>query len=167
MSGEDKAEARLRELLRDPGWSLPAGPDPEQRVRRAARRQRLRHAGMAGVAAAAVIALAIPAGLGAFGYQPRPEQPPAAPTLYIYSWGVGSNHAKVVTPVDTATNTPGKPIDVGVGGGPWPTGMIVITPDGKTAYVTTAPGPITSINTATGMPGKPINIRRVFPLSYG
>jgi hypothetical protein len=59
MSGEDQAEARLRELLRDPRWSLPAGPDPQQRVRRTAQRQRLRLAGMAGVAAAAVIAVAI------------------------------------------------------------------------------------------------------------
>jgi DNA-binding beta-propeller fold protein YncE len=161
MSGEDKAETRLRELLRDPRWSLPTGPDPEQRVRRAAGRQRLRLAGIAGVAGVAVIAVAaaIPAGLGAFGQPPRPEQPPAAPTLYIYSSGVGSNHAKVVTPVNTATNTPGKPIHVGVAG-PWPAGMIVFTPDGKTAYVSTAPGPITPINTATGTPGKPIRIRK-------
>jgi hypothetical protein len=34
-------EDRLRELLRDPGWSLPAWPDAQARVRRAARRQRM------------------------------------------------------------------------------------------------------------------------------
>jgi hypothetical protein len=34
-------EDRLRELLRDPGWSLPAWPDAHTRVRRAARRQRM------------------------------------------------------------------------------------------------------------------------------
>src|SRR6516164_10849186 len=113
MSGEDEAEARLRELLRDPRWSLPAGPDPEQRVRRAAGRQRLRLAGMAGVAAAAVIAVAIPAGLGVLGQPPRPEQPPAAPTLYVYGYNyTGSKCSTVcpatttVTPINTATGTP-------------------------------------------------------------
>lgn len=34
-------EDRLRELLRDPRWSLPAWPDAQARVRRAARRQRV------------------------------------------------------------------------------------------------------------------------------
>ena len=160
MSGEDKAETRLRELLRDPRWSLPSGPDPEQRVRRAAQRQRLRLAGMAGVAAAALIVVAIPGGLGVLGHLSGPQQPPAAPTLYVYSSGVGSNHAKVVTPVNTATGTPGKPIHVGVGGSPWPGGMVVITADGKTAYVATEPGLITPINTATGTLGKPIRIRK-------
>jgi hypothetical protein len=43
------AEDRLRELLRDPRWSLPAWPDAQVRVRRAARRQRL---GVARLAAA-------------------------------------------------------------------------------------------------------------------
>lgn len=53
MTGED----RLRQLMRDPGWSLPAWPDAQVRVRRAARRQRLTAAGVA-AAAAAVIATA-------------------------------------------------------------------------------------------------------------
>src|SRR6516162_786704 len=160
MSGEDQAEARLRELLRDPRWSLPAGPDPEQRVRRAARAQRRRLAGLAGVAAAAaVIAVAIPAGVGVLGHPAGPAAHRRPATLYIYGSDVGSgaNRANVVIPVNTATNTPGKPIHVGVGGA-WPGGMIVITPDGKTAYVTTASGTITPINTATGTPGKPIHI---------
>ena len=68
----------------------PAGPDREQRVRRTVQRQRLRLADMAAVAAAAVIAVAIPAGLGAFGQPPRLERPPAAPTLYVYASNVGS-----------------------------------------------------------------------------
>jgi YVTN family beta-propeller protein len=167
MSGEDKAEARLRELLRDPGWSLPAGPDPEQRVRRAARRQRLRLTVMAGVAVA-VIAVAIPAGLGVFGQTPRPEQPPAAPTLYFYGYypGIGP-YGGIVTPVNTATGTPGKSIYVGASGiGPenlrvTPNGpgvQIVITPDGKTAYVTTGPS-VTPVSTATNTPGTPIHVR--------
>jgi DNA-binding beta-propeller fold protein YncE len=40
-----------------------------------------------------------------------------------------------VTPINTATKTPGTPIHVGGGAS-----QIVITPDGKTAYVTTASG---------------------------
>src|SRR6516164_7462977 len=111
MSGEDKAEARLRELLRDPRWSLPAGPDPERRVRRAAGRQRRRLAGLAGVAAAAAIAVAIPAGIGVVGHLPRPQQPPAAPTLYVGAYKLGP-HGGTVVPINTATNTPGTPIQV-------------------------------------------------------
>ena len=168
MSGEDKAEARLRELLRDPRWSVPAGPDPERRVRRAAGRQRRRLAGLAG-AAAAVIAVAIPAGMGVVGQLPRPQQPPAAPTLYMYFYN--GSHEGTVTPVNTATGTPGKRIHVSVPGptthlgqlggppkdyfAPFPAGQIVITPDGKTAYLTTG-STVTPVNTATGRPGKPI-----------
>src|SRR6516164_4674359 len=71
------------------------------------RRRRIR-AVAATAAAAAVIAVAIPVGLGAFGHLPRPEQPPAAPTLYIYS--LSGSRGGTVIPVNTATNTPGKPI---------------------------------------------------------
>src|SRR6516162_49952 len=134
MSGEDQAEARLRELLRDPRWSLPAGPDPEQRVRRAARAQRLRLAGLAGVAAAAaVIAVAVPAGVGVLGHTPRPEQPPAATTLYVATYNSNPHtHEGTVVPINTTTNTPGTPIRV-VGGPNAPTiadnfGKIAITP---------------------------------------
>ena len=61
-----------------------------------------------------------------------------------------------VTPISTATNAPGKPIPVGFGPSNF-TGGIVITPDGKTAYVTTGSG-VTPINTATNTPGKPIHV---------
>ncbi len=57
---DDVTEGRLRELLSDPGWSLPSWPDAEARVRRAARRQRIRAAwvaaGASAVAAAIVVA---------------------------------------------------------------------------------------------------------------
>jgi DNA-binding beta-propeller fold protein YncE len=65
-----------------------------------------------------------------------------------------------VTPINTATNTAGKPITVGV-----TPGAIVITPDGKTAYVLNladgAPGKgsVTPINIATKTAGKPIPIK--------
>ena len=172
MSGEDQAEARLRELLRDPRWSLPAGPDPEQRVRRAARAQRRRLAGLAGVAAAAaVIAVAIPAGVGVLGHPAGPAAHRRPATLYIYGSDVGSgaNRANVVIPVNTATGTPGKSIHVGFSPDAFH-GQIVITPDGKTAYVITTTvngcGPqaeqctytVTPISTATNAPGKPIPV---------
>lgn len=63
-----------------------------------------------------------------------------------------------VTPIATATSTPGKPIKIGCG----PV-AIAITPDGKTAYVATRSGVVTPITTATGRPGKPIKIDGVAP----
>jgi hypothetical protein len=50
-------EDRLRELMRDPGWSLPAWPDAQARVRRAARRQRMALARL-GAAVTAIITMA-------------------------------------------------------------------------------------------------------------
>ena len=76
------------------------------------------------------------------------------PTLYV-SDVAGST----VTPIATATNTPGQPIQVGQA-----PGSIVITPDGRTAYVvnTTHPydrtGTMTPIATATNTPGPPIQV---------
>src|SRR5262245_155085 len=50
-------EDRLRELLRDPRWSLAPWPDADSRVRRAARRQR-RAAAAAGAVAVLIAAAA-------------------------------------------------------------------------------------------------------------
>jgi hypothetical protein len=61
MQSDDRAESRLRELFRDPRWSLPSWPDAEVRVRNAARRQRLRATGVAaGAGIAAITAIVIP-----------------------------------------------------------------------------------------------------------
>ena len=64
MRIDDDAQNRLRELFRDPRWSLPPWPDAEARVRNAARRQRLRAArvtAVAGIAAvAAITAIVVP-----------------------------------------------------------------------------------------------------------
>lgn len=61
MQSDDRAENRLRELFRDPRWSLPSWPDAEARVRNAARRQRLRVTGAAaGVGIAAITAIVVP-----------------------------------------------------------------------------------------------------------
>jgi hypothetical protein len=65
-------EQRLRGMLRDPGWSLPAWPDPQARVARAVRRQRIRTAGSAAIGSAAVAAVTVMA-LSAF----QPGQAPA------------------------------------------------------------------------------------------
>src|SRR5215472_15780773 len=126
MLGEDKAEDRLRELLRDPRWSLPKWRDPQQRIRRAARRQRLRITGMAAGVTAAVIAVAVPVGLGASGPTPGPAgHRPAGPTVYVaYVHGCAhplgacnfhSSAAAEVIPISTATNKAGNPVKVGEG----------------------------------------------------
>ncbi len=52
-------EDRVRELLQDPRWSLPAWPDPQARVRRAARRQRLSAASVGAAVAAFVTTAAV------------------------------------------------------------------------------------------------------------
>ncbi len=59
VADSTETEQRLRELLRDPGWSLPAWPDPQARVARAARRQRIRTASSAAIASAAVTAVIV------------------------------------------------------------------------------------------------------------
>jgi len=73
-----------------------------------------------------------------------------APTLYVSNGRGGT-----VTPIATATNTPGTPIEVGEGAG-----AFVITPDGKTAYVVVwgEPGTVVPIATATNTPGPPIRV---------
>jgi DNA-binding beta-propeller fold protein YncE len=71
-----------------------------------------------------------------------------------------------VTPVTTATSTPGKPINIG--GFPW---AIAIAPDGRTAYVVDLPaygrGPsrVIPVATATKTPGRPIKISGIVGLS--
>ncbi len=163
MSGEDKAEDRLRELLRGPRWSLPAWRDPEQRVRRAARRQRLRATGTAAVAAAAAFAIAIPAGIAASGHAPGPagrHRPSAVPTVYAaYDISHGGKVATAVIPISAAANRAGQPIKI-AGGGPIgvAAGQIAITPDGKTAYVVSSSGTVIPISTATDRAGGPIYV---------
>jgi hypothetical protein len=81
------------------------------------------------------------------------------PTLYIYGYNyAGSDQGGTVTPINTATGTPGTPIHVWRGHlGDLSVAQIAITPDGKTAYVTTGSG-VTPINTATNTPGTPIHV---------
>jgi YVTN family beta-propeller protein len=70
-------------------------------------------------------------------------------TAYVINSGGGT-----VTPIDLATNTPGKPITLSE-----PPEAIAIAPDGTTAYVANQPSStVTPIDLATGKPGKPIEI---------
>jgi YVTN family beta-propeller protein len=64
---------------------------------------------------------------------------------------VSNGRGGTVTPIATAANTPGLPIPVGRG-----PGLIAITPDGRTAYVTSDESTVVPIDTATGTPGPPI-----------
>jgi hypothetical protein len=70
---------------------------------------------------------------------------PDGKTAYIASSGM-------VTPINTGTNTAGKPIRLSVYAD-----QIVITPDGKTVYAA-AVNRVIPISTATNTPGKPIHI---------
>src|SRR5439155_25316129 len=68
-----------------------------------------------------------------------------------YVAGVSSRR---VIPINTATNTAGKPIKVGLG-----PDLIAFTPNGETAYVANYnSGTVTPINTATNVAGKPIKV---------
>jgi len=91
MAGE--AEDRLRELLHDPGWSLPAWPDAEARVRRTARRQRIR-AAAAGAAVAGIVAAVVAT---VTGFQ-APGQSPAAPTVALPAPGTAGYPVSVYPP---------------------------------------------------------------------
>ena len=88
MSAPDfNEEDKLRELLHDPGWSLPARPDAVARIRRAARWQRVRTVGTATFAVAIVAgAIAGPLALSSAGAPaniPDSGQPSPQPTLQL------------------------------------------------------------------------------------
>ena len=78
---------------------------------------------------------------------------PDGKTVYVIS-------GTTVTPIATATNTPGKPIQVGVADDlPDRPGGIAITPDGKTAYIANVDsGTVTPITMATNTTGEPIRV---------
>lgn len=69
MDDDTGAENRLRELLRDQGWSLTPRPDAMQRIRQAARRQRIKAASTTAGAAAAIAITAIAVPLASSGTQ--------------------------------------------------------------------------------------------------
>jgi YVTN family beta-propeller protein len=77
---------------------------------------------------------------------------PNGKTLYVGDWDSGT-----VTPISTATNTAGKPIETGAN--PFAVAMAV-TPNGKTVYVVNNQpyGTVTPINTATSTAGANIKV---------
>ena len=164
-------ETTLRELLdhaliHEP----PIGPVAHNALQAGIRlrRQRRLHRIAGSMAAIAVIAAIIPTVTIGSGSAPVPAVsqshrptaiPPGGPrgtTMYMVSphW---------LTPVATATNTPGKPIKIA--GIPGPSGAdlvgIAITRDGNTAFAVSSSRGATTIipiATATNTPGKPIHV---------
>jgi DNA-binding beta-propeller fold protein YncE len=123
------------------------------------RRRRRARAAAASVAAAAVIAVAIPASLGTFSRPPGPAGSHRPPTLYVVKRDVSPKGVPLtgttVVPVNTATNTPGKPVHLKLTS----VSSIVFTADGKTAYFLNGMSVI-PFNTVTNTPGKPIRVSR-------
>jgi DNA-binding beta-propeller fold protein YncE len=88
---------------------------------------------------------------------------PGGKTAYVAAGSLGATpptllNPATVTPINTATNTVGKPIRLSHG-----ESDIAITPDGKTLYVGSGggdgqPGYVTPIDTATSTPGTPIRV---------
>ena len=152
-STHDDLAQRLRAALD----TLPVPERPWTGVKEQITRRRTRRRAAAAVTGAAlavtVIAVAIPAGIGALGHSPGPagrHGPPA--TVYVaYERLIPRPLRPVVTivPISTATNTA---IRVGPGGD-----QIAITPSGKTAYVAGSDN-VTPINTATNTAGQPIHV---------
>jgi DNA-binding beta-propeller fold protein YncE len=142
----DAIERRLRELM-----DAAAGEPPRQisvgSLRRRVFRRRAAEsvAGVAAVAVVAVAAVLIPVGFGA-----RHAAGPDG------RYGLGGR-ADVV-PVSTATNTAGKPIELARPDNPGG-GQIVITPDGKTAYVLAGTYTVHPIATASNLAGPPIQLK--------
>jgi YVTN family beta-propeller protein len=161
-------ETSVRGLLETAiGDEPPLGPVARNSVRagiKLRRRIRIRRAA-GGAAVVIVFAAVIPVAIGALAnapaprhHAPRPPGPWVPPngTAYVINSGGGT-----VTPIDLATSTAEKPIDVS--GEPV---SMTIAPDGKTAYVATgftssrasAQG-VQPIDLATNTAGKPIDLQ--------
>jgi hypothetical protein len=107
---------------------------------------------IAGAAAVAVIAVAVPLATGVPGHGPgRAGHRPGTSVVYVAYPGKYES-AEMLVPISTATSTPGKPIRVGTLAG------AAFSPDGKTAYVEGPTGTVIPISTATNTPGKPIRV---------
>src|SRR5262249_7990238 len=88
---------------------------------------------------------------------------PDGKTAYVAAGSIGTMpftpfmvQAATLTPINSATGTPGPPIRLGHGASD-----IAITPDGKTIYLDAGDGHrgyVTPVSTATGIPGHPIPV---------
>jgi YVTN family beta-propeller protein len=93
---------------------------------------------------------------------------PSGKTLYVVNTDSGT-----VTPVDTATNTAGKPIAIGSN-----PGLVAIAPDGRTAYALSGgilfleganpagPGFVIPVDTATNTVGKAIRVTAPIGIAF-
>jgi DNA-binding beta-propeller fold protein YncE len=141
-------EPWLHELLeRAIADEPPIGPVAHNSLRAGLRRRRHRRV-QGGAACAAAVAVI---GAGAVAVTGAPGTPAAdgtnAQTVYV----LGDDGT--VTPISTATNTPGEPIKVGRN-----SQFMALTPNGKTLYVASEPDTVTPIATATDTPGKPVKV---------
>jgi YVTN family beta-propeller protein len=161
-------ETSVRGLLEAAiGDEPPLGPVVRNSLRagiKFRRRARLRRAA-GGAAVVIVFAAVIPAAIGTLANPPAPRhhaprQPgpwvPPNGTAYVMNSGGGT-----VTPIDLATSTAGKPIDVS-----GEAVAMTIAPDGKTAYVATgftnsrtSAQAVQPIDLATNTAGKPIDLQ--------
>jgi hypothetical protein len=146
-----RMEATLRELMQavvgDPPHRVTA-----EAVRRQVVRRRIREA--AGVLAGVVLAaVGVTAAVRVVGAAPGPAAHHRPDASIVYVAYPGKYHrSEMLVPINTVTNTPGKPIRVGTLAG------AAFTPDGKTAYVEGPTGTVIPISTATNSPGKPIPV---------
>ena len=142
------SESQLRDLMEAAVGEPPCLESSESIRRRVTRRRVLEYAAVVVIAVCALIA---PVSLGALDHEAGPSsvaKPSLVPTVYV------TNGQGEVIPIPVATDTPGKPIIVG-----GRADGIVISPDGKTAYVTNPDaGTITPVDTVTNTAGKPIKI---------
>jgi YVTN family beta-propeller protein len=155
-------ETSLRGLLETAlAGEPPIGPVARNSLRagiKLRRRARIRRAA-GGTAVVAAMAAVIPAVTGVLGS--TAAAPHHAPHLAPLPWTAPDGTAYVigsggtVTPIDLATSTPGKPIDLR-----WPPDAIVITPDGRTAYITNGfpSRTLTPMDLTTNTPGKPVQL---------
>ncbi len=105
----------------------------------------------AAAAVTAVVAATVIVPSALHGSGPAAGHRPTAATVYV-SYPGKYNFAEELTPISTATNTPGKPIRMGTIGG------LAFTPDGKTAYIEGPKGAVVPVSTATNTPGPPIHV---------
>jgi DNA-binding beta-propeller fold protein YncE len=148
-------ELWLRELLdRAINSEPPVGPMAANSLRAGirARRRRRAQGSAACVAAAAVVAAAIVAVTGAARHPAAgPAKVTRPSTVYVLS-GRGT-----LTPIPAATDRPGKPIRVGVGGQ-----VMAVTPDGKTIYVGgNKPNTVVPVSTVTDTAEKPLRLGQI------
>jgi len=126
----DNAERRLRELLHDPEWSLPPRPDAMARIRRTARRQRVKAAGTAACAAAAIAsaAVAVPLTLSGTG-SGAPPASQATEAQRVMPVVIGDNLRTAETIISAAI--PGPHFTIRYAQGTEPAGTVIAqTPAG-------------------------------------